>query len=161
MCVCIHLYHLQQTLWAAIWTQSALGLLRRSAMGYLSLWYAQIRALGPLFKHLGPGVLKRPPHPFATKGEEMEEWALAATAAEGNVCYKKWTHECVRVQRLMLGWLFPPPPPSTQILYPSIIKKIMSQNREEGIHWLIWFIPLKKNVLWKDRVKALMVISNV
>lgn len=51
------------------------------------LWYAQIRALGPLFKHLGPGVLERPPHPFATKGEEMEEWALAA-AAGGNVCKK-------------------------------------------------------------------------
>lgn len=53
------------------------------------LWYAQIRVLGPLFKHLGPGVLERPPHPFATKGEEMEERALAAAAAaaaEGNVC---------------------------------------------------------------------------
>lgn len=52
------------------------------------LWYAQIRALGPLFKHLGPGVLERPPSPFATKGEEMEEWALAAAAADdgGNVC---------------------------------------------------------------------------
>lgn len=53
------------------------------------LWYAQIRALGPLFKHLGPEVLECPPHPFATKGEEMEEWALAAAAAaEENVSKK-------------------------------------------------------------------------
>lgn len=37
------------------------------------LWYAQIRALGPLFKHLGPRVLERPPYPFASKAEEMEE----------------------------------------------------------------------------------------
>lgn len=39
----------------------------------VSLRYAQIRALGSLFKHLGPGALERPPSFFATKGEEMVE----------------------------------------------------------------------------------------
>lgn len=72
------------------------------------LRYAQIRAMGLLFKHLGPGVLEGPPSPFATKGEEMEEWALAA-AAEGNVCGKQWTRVCARAE-VNAGWLFPPPP---------------------------------------------------
>lgn len=35
-CVCTLCYHLQQMLWTAIWAQSALGLLRKIAKGYLS-----------------------------------------------------------------------------------------------------------------------------
>lgn len=55
------------------------------------------KGLGPLFKHLGPGVLEHPPSPFATKGEEMEEQAsAAATAAEGTVCVKSTERMSVR-----------------------------------------------------------------
>lgn len=65
----------------------------------------------------------------------------------------------------MQGWLFPPLPPRTPIL-PSILK-ITWAKTERGRNSLTCLIhappltPLQKTkaVLWKDRVKALMVIS--
>lgn len=99
------------------------------------LWYAQIRAFGPLFKHLGPGVLEHPPSPFATKGEEMEERVQAsAAAAEGNVCEKHWIHDCMHVLRLMQAWLFPHYLPQ----YFINKKENMSKNRK----WRQGFIDL-------------------
>lgn len=107
-CVCILRYHLQQTYWNRYRASISSWFTRKDCQGLsVSLWYAQKRALGWLFKHLGPRVLELPSSPcfFATKEEEMEEWELPAAAKEG-MCVKS-NEGCVRVQRLMRGWLFP------------------------------------------------------
>lgn len=112
------------------------------------LWYAQIRALGPLFKHLGPGVLERPAYPFATKAKEMEEWARVCARADVNA-------------RMIISTT-PTLDPNTSNTKHN--RSRTRKDRQEFIdlsHSCSPLSPLQKSpaVLWKDRVKALMVIS--
>lgn len=112
-CVCILRYHLQQTHWKCYRASICSWFTKKDCQGLsVSLWYAEIRAWGWLFKHLGPRVLERPPSPWFChkRGEEMEERALAAASTEGRMCVKSNEHESVRVRRLMWGWLFPTTP---------------------------------------------------
>lgn len=141
--VCIYHYSPQQTFWAAICTWFAGEECRGLSV---SLWYAQIRVSGPLFKHLGPGVLERPPHPSATKGEEMEERALAAAAAAQKPM-NTWV--CARAEvnaEVIIS--------TTPILYPQWFNQLQrkKEERQEFIVLFLFILPLfKKSRLCYER----------
>lgn len=111
------------------------------------LWYAQIRALGLLFKHLRPGVLERPPSPLPQKRRKWKSERCLLLLR--GVYVKSNEHKCVRVRRLMRGWLFPPLPasaPNTAINN----KNNRSENRADKkefidlSHSFIAPVPLQK-----------------